>query len=488
MPTLSVIKSLIVSAIGSYILKAIPLPLALFFLAVNGFGNQLVYQACVGSLFAWMLCVSEKWGARFMWALSLSFFLLFPAIGQSTALIALLLICDGKREGAASLIGSQLLILMSPNLPIGSFWINTLCSGVIYILIYVLLLLRRERKIINALIILYGACLLWQSNQSWPLDSVSTAGIGSTIGKITHQIPQGNGQLIYSNSEYTPVFPTGTLYLDHDAKTDYDEGNFFQPRPWSHNALIAGEPLRVAAALDGALISNIGAKCTDAFGHILYAMTDGVSVVPLALNINNKLVLADSDYASNVLAPYQRNLLRRITGTDVGWRIYWCVLSLVLMGCIFIRGIWWLPMLNMGIFVGLMLIPIEGDIRYIGQPCLWPHTTQAGGIARALQESGHNVVFGNKNTNILVIAEGYHASARETEKLIILEPDASVLIQGIKYTAGNIPQGDVEGVRDARTIDREGKIIAYGKASVGEVEIIATGSPALTNEKEEEEE
>lgn len=480
-------NSFVAAARNNFSLKTLPLPLALFFIALTGLGSQLVYQACVGALFAWLLYVAETRRERLMWALSLALLLFFPALGHSTGLIALLLICQGKRKEGASLLGAQLLCLVSPSLPMGSFWISPLCSGIIYVLIYAGLALWSRREIIwCSTICLYALCLLWQSNQTWPLDAVPSESIGAAIGKITHETPCEKGRLVYLNHEYTPVNPSGSLYLDHEARTDYDDGDFFQSRPWSHNALIAGETFRVAVAMDGALISNIGARCTDVHGHILYAMADGLTVCPLALNINNKLILADSDYVSNALAPYQPHLLRRLTGTDYGWRVYWGVLSLMLIGSILSKRAW-LPLLNMGIFLALTLSPIEGDVRYIGKPCLWPHTTQAGGIVRAMQENGQNVIFGNKNTKILAIAEGCCATAREEEKLIILEPDASVYIQGVKYTAGNIPQGDAEGIRDARTLDKEGLIIACGRTIVDGVELIATGSPARIMEKEEEE-
>lgn len=478
-------KGFVTAARKKLQLKDAPLAVSLLFIALTGLGNQLVYLACVGALFAWMLYVAETRREKIMWALCLALLLFFPALGHSTGLIALLLICHGKRNEGASLLGSQLLCLVSPSLPMGSIWISPLCSGIIYVLIYAGLALWRRREIISgATICLYALCLLWQSNQTWPLDAVPSESIGAAIGKITHETPSEKGQLVYLNHEYTPVNPAGSLYLDHEARTDYDDGDFFQPRPWSHNTLIAGETIRLAVAMDGALISNIGARCTDVYGHILYAMADGLTVCPLALNINHKLILADSDYVSNALAPYQPHLLRRLTGTDYGWRVYWGILSLMLIGSILIKRAW-LPLLNMGILLTLMLRTVEGDVRYIGTPCLWPHTTQAGGIVRAMQENGQNVIFGNKNTTILAIAEGRYATAREEEKLIILEPDASVYIQGIKYTAGNIPQGDAEGIRDARTIDKEGIIIACGRVIVDGVELIATGSPARIMEKEE---
>lgn len=480
-------KSIVATARKNFSLKTFSVPLLLFVLALTGMGSQLVYQACVGALFAWMLYGAETWRERLMWALNLALFQFFPALGHSTGLIALLLICHGKRKEGASLLGSQLLSLVSPSLPMDAFWISPLCSGIIYVLIYAGLTLWRRREIfLGSIICVYSVCLLWQSSQKWSLDAVPSEGIGAAISKITNETSCESGQLVYLNHEYTLVNTSGSLYLDHEARTDYDVGDFFQSRPWSHNALIAGEPFRVAVAMDGALISNIGAKCTDVYGHILYAMVDGLTVCPLALNINNKLILADSDYVSNALAPYQPHLLRRITGTDYGWRVYWGVLSLMLIGSLLTKSVW-LPLLNMGIFLALVLNPIEGDVRYIGKPCLWPHTTQAGGIVRVMQENGQNVIFGNKSTKILAISEGYHATVREEEKLIILEPDASVYIQGIKYTAGNIPQGDVEGIRDARTIDKEGRIIACGRASVDGVEIIATGSPARIMEKEDDE-
>lgn len=470
----------------SFTNKGSPLPFVLYFVAANGLGSQLIYQACVGASLAWLFYESRACCTRIIGALSLVLFFFFPSIGHSFGLIALLLLCCGKDEEAAALLSSQLLILSSPVLPTGSFWLSPLCSGSIYIITYIILKLWQRRKFaISGLILLYSFCLLWQSNLSWSLDSVPSVGIGDAVGRITQTSPQDNGRLVYLNQEHTSVNSSGALYLDHDAHTDYDDGNFFQPRPWSHNVLITGEPFKMAAALDGALISNLGAKCTDAYGHVLYAMMDGLTVCPLAINYSGNLVLADSDYVSDVLAPYQRNLLRRLTGTDIEWRVYWGILALALIGSIFVR-IRWLPIVNMCIAAGIILWPVEGDVRYVGELCLWPHTTQAGGVVRAMQEAGYNVIMGNKNTKILAISEGFFSTAKEKEKLIILEPDACVKIRGIKYSAGNIPQGDVNGIRDARSIKKDGHFCAYGRIVIGDIELIATGSPARIMEKEEE--
>lgn len=121
---------------------------------------------------------------------------------------------------------------------------------------------------------------------------------------------------------YQNVKPEGTVYLDHDAHTDWDDSNFMQRRPWGQNFPIAGEPLRMAIGRDGALISNLGAALKKDSSHFVYGLMDGWSVVPLAISLGENLVLADSDFAVNCLAPYQQALIQRITGTDRGFMFF----------------------------------------------------------------------------------------------------------------------------------------------------------------------
>lgn len=437
----------------------------------------------MGAVFAWLLYEQKIWYHRLFWACCIILLLCCPAIVQASSLVALILLCYGKRVEAAAFLFSQYPLLWSPFSPAGCAMLTPVFGAAIFLGAYFVLRLNWSKNILaNSIIVGYALSLLVVSNVSWHLDKVQGSDGDSVIGAAIQRIvdiPQSaDGQLIYLNEEYVPLELRGTVYLDHDAHTDYDVGNFFQPRPWSHNYLIAGEPIKLAVALDGALMSNLGAKCTGAYGHIVYAMMDGAKICPLSLNIAGHLIFADSDYTSNSLAPYQQHLLRRLAGVDYSWRVFWIIAScLLIWGSIFPIRRETLFMLT-GIFCLVWLLPIKGNVRYIGKKHLWPHTTLGEGVVRELQERGRNVVFGDKETELLVVAAGHSASVLATEKVVILEPGASVRLGGEEYKAADVPMGDVNGIIDSRVIMKRGLPCATGIMEVNGIKIMATGSPA----------
>lgn len=77
-----------------------------------------------------------------------------------------------------------------------------------------------------------------------------------------------------------------------------------------------------------------------------------------------------------------------------------------------------------------------------------------------------------------MVGSGY--SAREKgETLIILEPGSRVFIQGITYEAEDLPMGDWNNIADARPILRNNEKLSSPIIHIGNITLIATGSPIL---------
>lgn len=459
---------------------------SLCFVAGNGLGHALVYTAILGIVLS--LLVLESYPERpknlFTCIAVLTAISLEPSLGHSASLLAILLIVTGHRSLAASFLFSQLPTLISPFLPCPSWGVLSPFLGIglmVAATIFFLFFPRFLRWGFTGICMIYGILLIFTTCSSWNLSPVPGRNvapgyqIGSALEKITGKPGTGAGQLVYNNTEYQKVTLAGTLYLDHDAYTDWDDGNFYQGRPWSRNLIMAGEPWRMAVQRDGILISNIGSALKQDSYHPLYGQMDGFTVVPLALNEQDKLILADSDFVVNGMAPYQSSLIRRITGTDSGFLAFHIICSLIL----FILPWYvcpWLPLFPVLAYLCAVWWPIQGEIRYIGNHHYWPHTELGEGIVRHLQDCGMNVIFGSVGTKLLVVGSDYTASWKN-EKIIILEPGAKVKIKGTIYEAQDVPMGEWDGILDARSILKNGEKQPSPIIKLEQVTIIATGSP-----------
>lgn len=463
------------------------LPFSLFLIACSGFGSWPVYLAAMGLLLS--LLALDTWKANrraFLSCLLVAAAILRePSLAYSTSLLAVLLFIAGRKTEAAAILFSHLPLLLSPFIPVAPWIITPWLGGLLFITGELLAgkLPRTGKILISLTVPAYGLALLVATASSWQLSPVHVPQvgpgyqIGAAIEKITGQKQKGTGQLIYNNQTPQQISLTGTLYLDHDARTAWDDGNFCQKRPWGSNTLMAGEPLRMAIRRDGMLISNWGASLNRNTTHTLYALMDGLRPIPLATNDKGHLVLADSDFAVNGMAPFQTSLIRRLTGTDTPLILFHgtCALALLILPW-YSRT--WFPVMLATLYLLIVSWPREGEIRYVGRHHHWPHTELGEGLARILQDQGINARFGTLNTQILVVGTGHSARVRK-EKLIILEPGARVTHQGAVYAAANLPMGTWDGIRDARPILRNGEKLPSPIIREGDITIIATGTPVL---------
>ena len=138
-----------------------------------------------------------------------------------------------------------------------------------------------------------------------------------------------------------------------------------------------------------------------------------------------------------------------MVGSDVYSRLFHFICAICLIVACF-----WNPhaliVLLCIVNVILLWIPCQGDVRYVGKAHRWAHTDLGEGIVRALQQHGENVIFGNRNTKILVIGEGYSASLAG-EKIVILEPFV---------LAGSANEGHFEEFNEIRTYAKVIKKVA----------------------------
>ncbi|MCM0684630.1 hypothetical protein [Akkermansia massiliensis] len=456
-------------------------------IAIGGFGLVPFYLAVVALMLVLLGIESygkDKATAFYCWAV-LASMILEPSLAYCSSLLGVLLFVSGYRLLAGCFLFSQLPVLLGPCLPFASWWSSLCASGVLFVLFT--LTFERSRKISEKLavasLVLYGTALVIATLCTWELSPVKMEKaepgyeIGAAVERVSGRKQKGEGKLLYNNKAYQNVKPEGTIYLDHDAHTDWDDANFMQRRPWGQNFPIAGEPLRMAIGRDGALISNLGAALKKDSSHFVYGLMDGWSVVPLAISIGENLVLADSDFTVNCLAPYQQSLIQRITGTDRGFMFFHFVCALMLIAILR----WpkpWLPLVLIGVYFLSLWWPQVGDVRYVGRHHLWPHTDLGEGLVRVFQLNGVNARFGSVGAKVLVVGEGFSAR-RNGEKVVVLEPQAKVSVDGVVYEAGDVPQGIRDGIVDARLIFCEKDTLPSPIYQEDGVIIIATGTPSL---------
>lgn len=455
-------------------------------LASSCWGNSVFYLAAVSVLGGVLFLALGRIGARTAILLFVLALFIDSSIAYCSSLIgALLIIADQKRE-AACFLASQLPILFSPLISFPYILLHPLVSIIIYSVSFILCCrFRRSKPYIESFFIIsYGVGLAFICTTAWSLNpainSAASSGyqIGEAISKITHLDSSLKGTLVYNNERYTQVKGKGTIYLDHDAHTQWDSGTFQQKRPWSINIPVGSEMLRRAVYRDGCLICNIGAILCQRNAKFIAGVYHGNTIIPLILNSDGRLVLGDSDFVVNCLVPYQRNLIRYLTGDDVFNRLFHFVCGFLLVFSYFSKtGVLVVASLIIVFDIYIVNMPVDGHVRYVGRSHKWAHTDLGEGVVRVLQQQGINAVFGNRNTTILVVGGNYSTRIKD-EKIVVLEPGASVSIGGAIYAADVLPLGNSDGVVDARYIVKNKNNTNRSKLDINGVRIIATGTPS----------
>lgn len=459
-------------------------------IAAGGFGRNDVYIFAVAvalfAAFAERIADNWKWTVAIL--LFISALLIFPPLLHSTSFLALLFTSFNKRRIATGLLISQISLLASPYLAVSSQAYSPFLSAASFLAWMGFSLISFGRKPVCSYIVFisYAVLLTCSSQLYYQLPPAITGtnepgyNIGDAIEKITGQQQSGVAYLVYKHHRDSVTKDASAVYLDHDAHSVWDEGNYIQPRPWGNQYIIGGEPLRMAIARDSVLITNLGAALKKDSPRLLYGLFDEGRVQPMAILHEQCLILSDSDFLVNCLAPYQPSLIRKLTGTDYDMQIFHFACSVALILSCFSSVSLFLPILLAGGYAVINLSSQPGEIRYEGKKSHWPHTNLGEGIVRTIQKEGYNVLFGNKEARILVVGS-YQTASAEDERLIILEPGAKVYINSCLYEAGNLPAGIQQGIVDARLLKKNGIPLDCPVIKENSMTIIGSGSPALLN-------
>ncbi len=451
-------------------------------MAASCWGNTILYFAAIAALISLLLFYSNKTSEKIILFVFLISILCDSSIAACSSIIGILLIITGLKKEAACFLGAQLPLLLSPLIKLPTFLLHPLSTLFFYSTIYVVChaLPTCKLAIVKGIIIVYGGILASLTFISWELNPVISPTapgykIGNAISKLTNKEIASTGKLIYNQQRFKEVDASGTLYLDHDANCQWDEGNFQQNRPWGNNFPIGSELLRKSILKDGTWICNIGASLKHNKGFFIGGLFQNGIVYPIIIRHNDNLILGDSDFVVDCLAPYQKNLINYITGSDKYTRFFHlsCATCLIL-SCFFTNNLFVILLCIANLL--LMCFPYHGDVRYVGKSHKWAHTDLGEGIVRVLQQQGANVIFGNSNTRLLVIGEGYSATIK-TEKIVLLEPGATVKINNTNYRADTIPLGTKNGVIDARNLIIEDEKTSSCILHIGDITLIATGTP-----------
>lgn len=456
----------------------------------QGFGYSLLYY--IGVIFTGVfIFFASKGHLKYSWGVLLIIGIFHPPALHSTLIIAFLIYLSGYWQVGAGILASQLLYLLSPFCLVPSFLLSPYLSVVVFITTIIATHRCSGEKskdlYTRTIFILYTCLLLLNLFIKFPFPAVNDS-IGNVACEISlsNTLPPSNGVIVYNTDEQISIEKSTTYFFDHDVRNcPIIGGNYYQPRPWMWNQVIAGETIRSAIANDGYLIFNKGAFFNSNATHIIYSVMDRGKVIPMALNNRGRLILADSDMVTDKLAPYQKTLIRRLGRADFGYIIF-----MVLTCALVVLALWWKR--GDHIILGIILFALlmasclphfeTGNVRYVGSHVGWCHTNLGYGLARRANEQGLHFTLGNRHTTVLVIADGYSATAAK-EKLIILEPGASVIIDSKKYEADSIPLGTADNIVDARNIFCEGRRLGPVANLPKGMVIIATGSPALLNIK-----
>lgn len=273
-------------------------------------------------------------------------------------------------------------------------------------------------------------------------------------------------------------------------------GKWQQPVSWHDNVPSGNQYLVEAVMNDGGLWSNIGTNLTDSAKTLLAFRKLSSDFQPLIVEHDGVVYLHDSDYSSGRLSLYQESLLKEIfSPVCVDRPLYirclnflFLILSILLL---IVQKNDKIKIVSAVVLVALIFYPSlikkEENVRLVGEIKDSHENNRFDGVIKTMIDQGFYVKVGNENCKILVVQEE-HNTKLEGETLVILEPDAEIVVDGISYKAGSIPSPtvciDSITINDSRTIFSKGTelpplVKIFSGSDSSSVTIIATGSPAL---------
>lgn len=279
-------------------------------------------------------------------------------------------------------------------------------------------------------------------------------------------------------------------------------GKWQQPVSWHDNIFCGDQYLVEAIAKDGGLWSNIGTNLKDTCQVILAFRNFRHGFQPLIIKNEETIYLHDSDYTSGRMSNYQKSFIQELVSpVGFGRPLQIRMINVVILLFILLllipfpkrRGQIIMYILGGGILLtscGHFLLNNKGEVRLVGEIKDSHENNRFDGVIKTMIDDGFYYTIGEEDCKIVVVQEN-HSTSYNRESIVILEPNASIKIQGTKYVAGTIPTPPVQidsiYVQDPRKIKINNKIVepVYKlNMSDKEITIIATGSPALLEWKQ----
>lgn len=276
------------------------------------------------------------------------------------------------------------------------------------------------------------------------------------------------------------------LLAEHDL--DYNDENLIpenaqQKEPWVFNQMFGNQYLLEAIARDGTWMGNLGGSLNPSGKLLLgsYSHFGKQKFTPLVIKHRNVIYVQDSDSFVDRVASRQVNTVKEITLGRVTCRAINIVFCLLILFPFNTYG-FMCRILTPLIILAWLQIPIKGDVRIVAD-IDWPHEpSKASGVLASLTDSGFYFLKGNTAAQLLIVGQGNSTIVMPSEKLIVLEPDATVYLNTHKVKADKLPLGQKSNVTDSRMVYVDDNPVDITVEIDGHI-IIGSGSPAKTEWK-----
>lgn len=286
---------------------------------------------------------------------------------------------------------------------------------------------------------------------------------------IFDQGPHNANQLIVLLDEHDIQFddPRKVL-IPHNAQ---------QIEPWFCNQLFGNQYILEAVARDGLWMANLGGSLKPKGKLLLGSLSHAghQTFTPLVLKVGKYVYVQDSDSFVDRIANRQEHILKEIVFGRSLPRI------MNLLFCIFLFLPFSAQAFVIPIVILLLQIPTVGNVR-VQATLDWPHEpSKASGVMTSLVDAGYNYTMGTTQTIMLVIGAGRNAQVNTSEKLVLLEPMATVRIGQHVVQACLEPRGELNDITDSRELTLDGASQGVSTLQVDGIRVIGTGSPAKLN-------
>jgi hypothetical protein len=420
--------------------------------AGGGFGVKFVTEASFISVCLLLFLDSSKLKACMVGAVVV-LSLLEPALMQSPMLIATILLAhDQTKNALLVLLGSALQLIGGYN----PFYLPLYLVPFAYAAASNFLVLGRNiSKALGILLIAINIAPTLFPQQS-PKGHQNFA--------VAYQIDIARQYGAPPVTTYTSIDEHGdhrsakVMVLEHDPLHGLATHNWSQKRLWTENQYFGAPLLRIAAALDGFLYSNLGCR-VDGLRLRLLGEAHASEHNHHISKRCGKLVFSDSDYLTNGAIGYQKNLT---CGLFSKFSLAHAILLSTAICCgvsllVKDRKIGLLFTVAVAVATCVAVHKQSVDIRICDTGFPWPHSKGVGGIASELiDDYGIKSVARRGHAQVLGVARNSSAT-HQNEKVIVLEGGASVKIGNVTYEALDLPMGLSEGIIDAIPLRKKGE-------------------------------